>query len=323
MNNDLLKNVTEKLNNQTRTLLEQLCTDDDWTAKVLGCDKKALEESIVSGLESFGKCSTEEQTEHLECTLKAIPNHLNVLEPTGKSGGKSAIKRAQEFISRVAKECSGDAEDVSKLMVLCTLRFLQKDLFSQTKTDDENKSESNKKTRNFTIKGEKSEDDNKSEDRAEEDDNQSKASGSKKGEKRNNDKKPEMKKSVITEWIARVASSKKLDKVECAADIFNALTNAIKRAKKEDAVDKMFKNYKVSDLNDVADWVADRIFSKDARVLTLSTDEKTFEKQIVALVTLKNVRTIPKCLEKTVIPKDIKKTIIPMKWMHPEQVANK
>lgn len=232
MNKNKATNVTSKLTAQTRTLIDQLCNDNSWSAKVMGCDVKAFEETMAERLEKFQKCADDEKLAFLDGVLDAIPKHLDVLKKDGK--GTTAITRAHNFIHAVATECYDSVNDETEFATLCTLRVLKADILKDVEPEGKTSKE-----RNFAPNG-------------------------------NDGKKNEL--TLYGSWAAKAASTVDEDgnidttyKGKCSREIYAKITALVA------AGEPSFGNYNMSYILKFSDWVTDRVFDTDGKVIGIST----------------------------------------------------
>lgn len=239
MNKNEVTNVTSKLTAQTRTLIDQLCNDNSWSAKVMDCDVKAFEETMAERLEKFQQCTDDEKFVFLDGVLDAIPKHLGVLKKDGK--GTTAIKRARNFIHALATECHETVNDEAEFATLYTLRMLKDDILKDVKSDDKTSKE-----RNFT-----SNDGN--------------------DENKKDGQKPDGKPSIFSSWIAKASSTVDedgnidvTDRGKCSRAIYAKITAIASTG------EPSFGSYSMSYILKFSDWVAGKIFDTDAKVVEIS-----------------------------------------------------
>lgn len=253
-----IKNVTGKLNERTSRIIKQLCTDDEWSSKVMGCSVETFNDEIMSVLEEFKKLSDSDKNDYIGGVLDSMPKHLHILESRKST---SAIVRATNFINAIGRDNIDKDEKVDdevRFSVICIIRLVENDIVPDAPKGDRRK--------NFEAKGDTSDDKKTSSDKS-------------------SDKDDSKDVTVLRSWIKKALvnidkEGKQIDSSlvdKCAKSVCKYIVDHM------DKLDGTFGDMGVRELRNFSNDVAKNLFDMNPIVHNIGMDNTGSDAQMVLL----------------------------------------
>lgn len=253
-----IKNVNGKLNERTSRIIKQLCTDDEWSSKVMGCSVETFNDEIMSVLEEFKKLSDSDKNDYIGGVLDSMPKHLHILESRKST---SAIVRATNFINAIGRDNIDKDEKVDdevRFSVICIIRLVENDIVPDAPKSDRRK--------NFEAKGDTSDDKKTSSDKS-------------------SDKDDSKDVTVLRSWIKKALANidkegKQIDSSlvdKCAKSVCKYIVDHM------DKLDGTFGDMGVRELRNFSNDVASNLFDMNPVVHAIGMDDADSNSQMVSL----------------------------------------